>query len=97
MSQSSAASCPWEAWSRCKCGSGFENKAAGLIVNYFSAVRDLAGVLLKPLQKSTQGTSVSMLMTWAFGLSLAQDFWRLNNQPQSPFYLRDEEVEIFIH
>ena len=29
MSQSSAESCPWEAWSQCKCGSGFENKAAG--------------------------------------------------------------------
>lgn len=69
----------------------------GLTVNYFSAVRDLAGVFSKPLQKPTQDTLVSMLMTWAFGLSLAQDFWRLNNQPQSPFYLRDEEVEIFIH
>ena len=74
-----------------------KTKQLGLTVNYFSAVRDLAGVLLKPLQKSTQGTSASMLMTWAFGLSLAQDFWRLNNQPLSPLYLRDEEVEIFIH
>ena len=56
---------------------GLKTKQLGLTVNYFSTVRNLAGIFSKPLQKPTQGTLVSMLMTWAFGLSLAQDFWRL--------------------
>ena len=56
---------------------GLKTKQLGLTVNYFSTVRNLAGIFSKPLQKPTQGTLVSMLMTWSFGLSLAQDFWRL--------------------
>lgn len=98
MSQSLAESSPWEAWSWCKYGFGFENKAAGAHSQLFLHSQKPGRYILKATTEANSryiSEHANDMGIWAQSCSGLLE--TVNNQCQSPFYLRDEEVEIFIH